>query len=168
MEPSGLCVAANALHSSSSSTTWNATVLTATSSFADLQALSDQVSSGLGLYTELEAERATNASLHEIIATLEQRLVNHEALEKAMELQTQRLKEDLLSEQEMNKKLAEQLQQATEVRWVTQVVRHPDDMWEASVPAVVGQSACPSVGQSACPSVGQSACPAALFVVCAT
>lgn len=80
-----------------------------------LQVLSDQVSSGLGLYAELEAERASNASLHEIIATLEQRLVNHEALEQAMDLQTQRLKEDVVAEQDMNKKLAEQLQQAAEV-----------------------------------------------------
>lgn len=80
-----------------------------------MQVLSQQVSGSLGLYADLEQERATTASLQETIASLEQLRVNHEALVNSMDLQKQRLKDDLSHEQGMNKKLADQLQQVTEV-----------------------------------------------------
>lgn len=80
-----------------------------------MQALSQQLSGSVGLYAELEQERATTASLQDTVASLEQLRVNQEALINSLEVQKQRLKDDLVHEQQMNTKLAEQLQEATEV-----------------------------------------------------
>lgn len=80
-----------------------------------MQALSQQLSGSVGLYAELEQERATTASLQDTVASLEQLRVNQEALINSLEVQKQRLKDDLVHEQQMNTRLAEQLQEATEV-----------------------------------------------------
>lgn len=80
-----------------------------------LQALSQQLSGSVSLYAELEQERETVASQLVQLDQLEQLRLNQEALINSLELQSNRLKEEVAYEQQLRKKLADQLQQANEV-----------------------------------------------------